>query len=266
MGGMRILIEGKKTGKTEVYSFFESLAGKYEFHTFVTFNLQEVIDNFPDLLVISSKGTLQQNKKNLHLLKKQIHSISIIFFSGKQLSAKEVNSLSDFPIDDIILATDNPHITELRISKLVNLYKSVTGINVMNKTTYPDSNRLFPNFALPGSLDLKPGERQEPWQEIANITNNGIIILKDDFIRNVNNTFLSMSGYLAKELVNIDFIHYLVPDKYIPLVSEFIYKESQHPIEIELKHKEGQTFPVEIESERKSSDSGNQRYYPDEGY
>ncbi len=226
MGGMRILIVGSKTGKSSVSNYFESLSGDYSIRTLKEFNLPEINLDLPDVLVIASLITTLQNKNNLNTLKQDNPQLIIILYSEFELSSNKIASLSDTPIDEIIFSTDSPLITIRRINILSRL-----------------------NTQLKESLEFS--------QNIADITYEGIIVLREDLIENVNESFLSMTGYKTKELVGLSFMQNLVQEKYVKKYSDFIHDESQSALEIELIHKEGQKIPVEIETCSIESSKGN---------
>jgi len=83
-----------------------------------------------------------------------------------------------------------------------------------------------------------------------NITFEGILIHEKGKIVEINQTFIQMFGYDRNELINREFIKLIIPKKDYSLIRKTIDLDYVKPYEIIAIKKDGNLFPVEMESRK----------------
>jgi PAS domain S-box-containing protein len=81
---------------------------------------------------------------------------------------------------------------------------------------------------------------------LADATMEGIIIHENGVALEVNDTLSNLSGYSRGELLGKDLLEVFVPNEYKDFVKGKLDSKSEDAYEIEVKHKDGSRFPVEV--------------------
>ncbi len=90
-------------------------------------------------------------------------------------------------------------------------------------------------------------ENRQRFEKLSSLTFEGIIIHRNGIILDVNESLLKISGYSRDELIGKNSIELFIPEEYQERGREEIYRDISKPYEIEIKRKDGSTFPAEIE-------------------
>ena len=91
-------------------------------------------------------------------------------------------------------------------------------------------------------------ESEERFRKLSTLTFEGILIHKNGFVIDVNQSFLHMFGYTRDELIGKNAIKLLVPEQYQSIIKENIIHNYAKPYEIMTKTKDGTLLPVEVEA------------------
>jgi PAS domain S-box-containing protein len=130
--------------------------------------------------------------------------------------------------------------------------KSIPGNAVIKKVSEinPETIKSFKPDILVFTKDAFFNKRPadpERYQILANISFEGIILLKNNIVRDTNETFLRLSGYQQREILGSNFMTDFIPKKYHNQIAIAGSQDSMSHIEIELIKKNGNTLPVEVE-------------------
>ena len=97
--------------------------------------------------------------------------------------------------------------------------------------------------------NLQLTESEKRFRELSNLSFEGIIIHKDGILIDANLSFLRMIRFTKEELIGINIIELVVPEKYHKFLAEKRTQDYVKPYEIEAIRKDGVVVPIEIESQ-----------------
>ncbi len=89
-------------------------------------------------------------------------------------------------------------------------------------------------------------ESEERFRILSNLSFEGILILKNGKVVDVNNSLAKMFGYSYEEALKIDFMKTIIPEKYHEIINEKKALNYIKPFEVEGKKKDGTVIPLEI--------------------
>ncbi len=93
-------------------------------------------------------------------------------------------------------------------------------------------------------------DSEERFKQLSNLTFEGVLIHDKGLAIDLNLSFARIFGYEREELLGKNVIDLIVPKKYHEIIFENIAKDYAQPYEVLGTKKEGQIFPIEIESKR----------------
>ncbi|WKZ70821.1 MAG: PAS domain S-box protein [Melioribacteraceae bacterium] len=96
------------------------------------------------------------------------------------------------------------------------------------------------------NLELKRSE--ERFKKLTNLTFEGIVIHRNGFFIDCNDSFLKIIGYEREELINTNIVEKCIHKDNIKTVVEKVKNKDIKPYEVRGKRKNQEIFPVEIES------------------
>lgn len=102
-------------------------------------------------------------------------------------------------------------------------------------------------------------ESELRYRRLADLTFEGIVIHKNGIARDLNRSFLKMTGFKVDELLGKNLFEVLVPEQYHNIAQEKIKTHNTAPYEIEIRKKSGELFPVEIVAQEVGGDEENVR-------
>lgn len=97
-------------------------------------------------------------------------------------------------------------------------------------------------------LNQRLQESEKKYKLLSDLTFEGVLLHKNGFILDVNQSFLKIFGYTKEELINKNGIKLLIAPKYINKVKKYIQKQDNDYFEIEGIHKNGQSIPLELKA------------------
>jgi len=103
----------------------------------------------------------------------------------------------------------------------------------------------------------KAEESEAKYRKLSNLTFEGIIIHENGIVIDMNLSSQNMLGYSLKELAGKNIIELLIPEDYHSLVYKKVKKKSTAPYEIEIKRKDGSSFPAEVQGKAIGVKNGN---------
>ncbi len=111
---------------------------------------------------------------------------------------------------------------------------------------------IYTGLRKPYTLMFKKlSESEDRFKKFSNLTFEGILIHKKGAVIYVNKAFKKMTGYMETELIGENLIDdVFIPFEYQAVVKENIIKNRMMPYEIMARKKNGQLFPIEIESKK----------------
>jgi PAS domain S-box-containing protein len=231
MGKIRILIVDREHGEGNVLKYMASISGSIVAKKTTEIN-QQIIRSFkPEILVVTDEYFSHKDFKKKLLSEREENHLPLILFSVKKPDRKTINYFYKHHISDFIFPTDHPAIVLTRLRNLISAFAA--------QRTKEGNAEI--------TVNKKIISDQENYQTLTGILFEGIVILHHGKIRDINDSFLRMSGYHYDEIVGRDFLTGFVPKKYHKQISINIMKSSSVPHEIELVRKTGSLIPVEIE-------------------
>ena len=91
-------------------------------------------------------------------------------------------------------------------------------------------------------------EKEYKFRKLSNLTFEGILIMNNGTVVDMNKSFSRIVGYNSKDLLGKNLIEIGIAQKYRSVFRKNIIKEHAFPYEIEMISKDGSLIPVEIES------------------
>jgi PAS domain S-box-containing protein len=91
-------------------------------------------------------------------------------------------------------------------------------------------------------------ESEERFRKLSNLTFEGIVIHREGVAVDANESFVRMFGTSKQEILDKNIIEMFIPHEYHAVVKENLAKENATPYVVMAKRKDGQLFPMEIES------------------
>lgn len=95
-------------------------------------------------------------------------------------------------------------------------------------------------------------DSEERYRQLSNVTFEGILLHRKGIAIDLNASLANMFGYEPDELLGVNIIELIIPDEYHEIIYKNIVKDSPQPYEAVGRHKDGSTFPIEIEARRVS--------------
>ncbi|MBN2486260.1 MAG: PAS domain S-box protein [Bacteroidales bacterium] len=100
----------------------------------------------------------------------------------------------------------------------------------------------------PPKDDNRLRESEERYRLLSDITFEGIGLHNMGVVVDVNNAFVDMFGYSRDELLNVNALGLIIPERHQQMVLKHIKDEYNKPYLVEGRKKDGSEFPMEIES------------------
>lgn len=231
MGKIRILIIDRETGEGNVLKYMTSISGSIAAKKTSEIN-QQIIRSFkPEILIVTDECFSHKALIKKLLSEREENQLPLILFTAKKPDSKKINYFHKHQISDFIFPTDHPAIVLTRVRNLISAFAA-------RKTNGETAE-------IPVNKNIMSD--QERYQTLTGILFDGIVILHHGKIRDINDSFLRISGYQRDETVGKDFLSVYIPKKYHKQISTSIMKSSSIPLEIELVRKDGSLIPVEVE-------------------
>jgi PAS domain S-box-containing protein len=95
---------------------------------------------------------------------------------------------------------------------------------------------------------VKAKENEERFKQLSNVTFEGVLLHNKGLAIDFNISFARMFGYDSEELIGENLIEKVIPKKYHEIIFENIAKNYAQPYEVIGKKKDGNLFPIELES------------------
>ncbi len=231
MGKIRILIIDRETDEGNVLRYMTSISGSIIAKTTTKID-QQIIRSFkPEILVVTDECFSHKALIKKLLSECKENQLPLMLFSSKKPDSKKIDYFHKHQISDFIFPTDHPVIVLARLRNLINAFsaqrtKVETAQSPVNKNNITD---------------------QEKYQTLTGMLFEGVVILQHGKIRDINDSFLRMSGYQHEEIVGKDFLTVTIPKKYHKQISANLMKSSSVPLETELIRKDGSLISVEVE-------------------
>lgn len=99
-------------------------------------------------------------------------------------------------------------------------------------------------------------ESEQKFKNLANLTFEGILLMKDGIIIETNDAICDFTGYSRAELLNKPAIEVFFDKPQANIAQKNIIKEYAEPYKIHARRKDGTYFPVEIEAKNINQNSG----------
>ncbi|MBN2213961.1 MAG: PAS domain S-box protein [Bacteroidales bacterium] len=231
MARIRILIIDDEVGEGKILKYMTSISEFFVFKKTSVINGQIIRSFNPSLLVVSDNCFSRKAiMKNL-LTERETHRLPMILFSSEAPDNHKTGFYRKHQVSDFIFPTDHPMVV---LTRLENLARTINAQKQTGNAARTDGRK--------NALSEKIR-----YQILAGTLFEGIVILRNGIVRDVNDTFLKLSDYQKEEVLGSNFKKKYVPKKYH---SQFLIKElinSGSPVEIELIRKNGTLIPVETE-------------------
>ncbi len=154
------------------------------------------------------------------------------------------------------LKIDPDHIQQIRCPETVFRHKSGQLIPISSVSTPIIENGkqvstivVVHNLTERKQLEGELRDSEERFRTLSNATFEGILIHDGDGVAiDVNDSFTQLVGYTRSELIGVNLIQTLIPEKYHLSVAHHRSFEIAFPYEIELRKKDGTLFAAEVES------------------
>ena len=91
-------------------------------------------------------------------------------------------------------------------------------------------------------------ENEERFRKLSDLTFEGVLIHDDGVMLDCNQSFLRIVGYEREELIGKNVIKIIIVPDDVRTVAEKVKNNDTRPYEVKAKRKNGEIFPVEIES------------------
>ena len=170
------------------------------------------------------------------------------------------------PIKELILQTkriyDGDYNSEVIINRQDEIGELALSFNKMTKnlnekTTSLDN--LNTEIIERKRVEDNLMESEERFKKLSNLTFEGILIHKKGITIDVNESLVKMFGYTRDELIGKNAISLCVQKDYHAIVTKNITVNNPAPYEVIAIHKNGKTFPVEIEAKTVKSKGSQYR-------
>lgn len=91
-------------------------------------------------------------------------------------------------------------------------------------------------------------ESEERFKILSDLSFEGILLLKDGIVKDLNSSLTRLFGYSYEEALKIDFMKTIIPEKYHREINRLRPKDYIKPFELEGIKKDGTLIPLEIEA------------------
>lgn len=164
--------------------------------------------------------------------------ISVLISISAALLSRTLNVLTFFNFEKLpLLFVSNTYTYALFVIMLL-LASSVIYLLILNKK--------LKVTAINENLELKRSE--ERFKKLTNLTFEGIVIHRNGFLIDCNDSFLKIVGYEREELINANIVEKCIHNEDIKTVVDKVRSKDIKPYEVRGVRKNQEIFPVEIES------------------
>ena len=231
MTRIRILIIDGELGEGNVLKYMASMPGIIIVKKTSEINRQIIKSFNPEILLVSNDCYSHKALIKRLLLEREEHQLPLILFSAKDLDDNEVKYFRKHQISEFIFPADHPAVV---LSRLENLARTFAAKRMTDRAKEIAKRK-------------EAMSDKERYQILADISFEGIIILHHEMIREINDTFLKISGYHRDDLLGSNFLKDFIPQKYHHRFSINNLMNCRFPVEIEIIRKDEQLITVEVE-------------------
>src|SRR6056297_828211 len=105
------------------------------------------------------------------------------------------------------------------------------------------------------------GKTKNRYQQLANLTFEGIILHQNGVCLDVNPAFMDITGYSKKEIIGKELVKVLFKGRQLRAVENAFENNKDNKIQVIARHKNGQNFFVEIEHKKLYNDPNKLSVY-----